>query len=141
MPEEKFIKTSINLSPVDAGYIDILVTKGLFASRTEFMNYAIKKELEHHELAIDGFVAEQEHQQATQHGGELLIGSYRYDDAEILKLFQQHLVYKQLIVVGLLNLTAVTDQAALFRQIQAIHVFGKFSASPTVLAHYRGRSV
>src|ERR1041384_218616 len=45
-------KVTINLVPVDLGKIDLLVSEGLYGSRTDYIRWAIRRGLEHHDVVL-----------------------------------------------------------------------------------------
>ncbi|MEM0370892.1 MAG: hypothetical protein QXE80_09380, partial [Pyrobaculum sp.] len=55
MPDSE--KITINLSVVDLGRIDLLVDEGFYASRSDFIRTAIRKQLEHHAPALEQTVS------------------------------------------------------------------------------------
>ncbi|AKP64974.1 hypothetical protein FC99_GL002143 [Levilactobacillus koreensis JCM 16448] len=125
-------KISANLSPVDVGYIDLLVKQGSFTSRTDFLHEAIRKELEENQAVIQATVNPAAHSNSL----ETLIGSYTFTDADILKRLKDG-ERSKLLVVGKLNLLGVNNLASLFATLKSITVFGKLEASPDVVAHYK----
>ncbi|WP_203642654.1 hypothetical protein [Levilactobacillus andaensis] len=125
-------KISANLSPVDVGYIDLLVKQGAFTSRTDFLHEAIRRELEENQAVIQDTMQPAAHSNSL----ETLIGSYAFTDADILKRLKDG-ERSRLLVVGKLNLLGVKNTASLFATLKAITVFGKLEASPDVVAHYK----
>jgi len=125
-------KISANLSPVDVGYIDLLVKQGAFTSRTDFLHEAIRRELEENQAVIQATMKPAAHSNSL----ETLIGSYTLTDGDILKRLKDG-ERSRLLVVGKLNLLGVKNTASLFATLKAITVFGKLEASPDVVAHYK----
>ena len=125
-------KISANLSPVDVGYIDLLVKQGAFTSRTDFLHEAIRRELEENQAVIQATMKPAAHSNSL----ETLIGNYTFTDADILKRLKDG-ERSKLLVVGKLNLLGVKNSASLFATLKAITVFGKLEASPDVVAHYK----
>src|SRR5215216_5501938 len=54
---EKSEKITINVGLVDLGQIDLLVSEGFFANRTDFIRTAIRRQLESRSGAVDSTVA------------------------------------------------------------------------------------
>lgn len=46
-------KVTINVTPVDLGKVDLLIGEGLYASRTDFIRAAIRRQLDGAQLVID----------------------------------------------------------------------------------------
>lgn len=53
-------KVTINLGPVDLGRVDLLVTEGLFSSRTDFIRAAVRRQLEDHEKLLQDVITRRE---------------------------------------------------------------------------------
>src|SRR5215204_773707 len=54
---DKSEKITINVGLVDLGQIDLLVSEGFFANRTDFIRTAIRRQLEARASAVDTTVA------------------------------------------------------------------------------------
>src|SRR5256885_14427391 len=65
---ERTEKITINVGLVDLGEIDLLVSEGFFANRTDFIRTAIRRQLESRSSAVDRTVARR----------ELILGSVHY---------------------------------------------------------------
>jgi Arc/MetJ-type ribon-helix-helix transcriptional regulator len=57
---ERSEKITINVGPVDLGQIDLLVSEGFFANRTDFIRTAIRRQLESRSDAVERTVARRE---------------------------------------------------------------------------------
>lgn len=53
-------KITINLGPVDLGRVDLLVSEGLFSSRTDFIRTSVRRQLEDHEKLLEEVVTRKE---------------------------------------------------------------------------------
>ena len=60
-------KITINVGPVDLGEIDLLVSEGFFANRTDFIRTAIRRQLESRSTAVDRTVARRELTLGSEH--------------------------------------------------------------------------
>ncbi|MEO7804805.1 MAG: CopG family transcriptional regulator [Actinomycetota bacterium] len=56
-PDEK---VTINLGPVDLGRVDLLVSEGVFSSRTDFIRTSVRRQLEDHEQLLQEVVTRKE---------------------------------------------------------------------------------
>ncbi|MFN2614004.1 MAG: CopG family transcriptional regulator [Actinomycetota bacterium] len=45
-------KVTINVGPVDLGKVDLLVSEGIYASRTDFIRDSIRRQLDKHEAFV-----------------------------------------------------------------------------------------
>jgi Arc/MetJ-type ribon-helix-helix transcriptional regulator len=64
---DKSEKITINVGLVDLGQIDLLVTEGFYANRTDFIRTAIRRQLEARSGAVDATVARRTLTLGTQH--------------------------------------------------------------------------
>lgn len=96
-------KVSFNVSPTDLGYVDLLISRGIYTTRTDFFHNAIKDELTNNQKQI-GALSEELHSKYDS-SIELIIGTYSYSDEEILNLMR--VGKTNLVVIGKLDLTRV----------------------------------
>src|SRR3712207_5568512 len=64
---EKTEKITINIGIVDLGQIDLLVSEGFYANRTDFIRTAIRNQLDTRAAAVDQTVARRTLVLGTQH--------------------------------------------------------------------------
>jgi Arc/MetJ-type ribon-helix-helix transcriptional regulator len=64
---DKSEKITINVGLVDLGQIDLLVSEGFFANRTDFIRTAIRRQLETRSSAVDRTVVRRELTLGTEH--------------------------------------------------------------------------
>src|SRR6202142_4216676 len=57
---EKSEKITVNVGLVDLGEIDLLVSEGFFANRTDFIRTAIRRQLESRSAAVETTMARRE---------------------------------------------------------------------------------
>lgn len=113
-PEDE--KLTVNVGPVDLGRVDLLVSEGLFSSRSDFIRSAIRSHLEEHAKFLDDTVSRREltvgylsHSkkdfERLAEGGERLsvnvVGLYRIDPTVTLPLAQA--VLEDVVVLGSLR--------------------------------------
>ena len=120
---EKSEKITINLGLVDLGQIDLLVSEGFYANRTEFIRSAIRRQLELRSRAVDSTVARRTLVLGAQH--------YSKQDLEELRAAGRTI---DLRVLGLATLADdVTPELAL-ATIARVEVLGAFRAPRAVKA-------
>jgi len=125
---EKSEKITINVGLVDLGQIDLLVSEGFFANRTDFIRTAIRRQLESRSGAVDSTVA----RRALTLGSEHLSRT----DLEELRDAGQTV---ELRVLGLATIADdVTPELAL-ATIAAVEVLGAFRAPRAVKAALASR--
>jgi len=119
MPELE--KLTINLSPVDLGQIELLVTQGFYANRAEFIRVAIHDQLAKHADVV---------REATTRRA-MVIGALTHDRSSLERVRDagQRL---SLRVVGLLVIRDDVPPRLARATIEAVAVHGVFKASDAV---------
>jgi len=125
---EKSEKITINVGLVDLGQIDLLVSEGFFANRTDFIRTAIRRQLESRSGAVDSTVARR----------ALTLGSEHLSRQDLEKLRDAGQTV-ELRVLGLATIADdVTPELAL-ATIAAVEVLGAFRAPRAVKAALASR--
>jgi Arc/MetJ-type ribon-helix-helix transcriptional regulator len=118
---DKSEKITINLGPVDLGQIDLLVSEGFFANRTDFIRTAIRRQLETRSSAVDRTVARRELTLGTEH--------YSRHDLEQLRDAGRMV---ELRVLGLASIADDVSPELALATIAAVEVLGAFRAPAAV---------
>lgn len=122
-------KITINLGFVDLGQIDLLVTEGFYANRTDFIRTAIRNHLTCHADAVKHVVAR-----------KMFVLGLQHFDAEDLLAVQAANETLHIRVLGLVTIADnVTPELAL-ATIASIDVLGALHASPEVKAALADRA-
>src|SRR5450432_4529843 len=114
---ERSEKITINVGLVDLGQIDLLVSEGFFANRTDFIRTAIRRQLESRSSAVDRTVARR----------ELALGSEHYSRRDLEALRDAG----RMIEVRVLGLARIADDVSpdlALETIAAVEVLGAFRA-------------
>jgi Arc/MetJ-type ribon-helix-helix transcriptional regulator len=118
---EKSEKITINVGLVDLGQIDLLVSEGFFANRTDFIRTAIRRQLDTRSAAVDSTVARR----------HLTLGSEHLSRQDLEELRDAGQTV-ELRVLGLATIADdVTPELAL-ATIAAVEVLGAFRAPRAV---------
>jgi Arc/MetJ-type ribon-helix-helix transcriptional regulator len=126
---DKTEKITINIGLVDLGQIDLLVTEGFYANRTDFIRTAIRRQLESRAATLDDTVARRTLTLGVQH--------FSRRDLEGLRDAGQTI---DLRVLGLATVADdVTPELAL-ATIASVEVLGAFRASRAVKAALASRT-
>src|SRR5436305_6140880 len=120
---ERSEKITINVGLVDLGQIDLLVSEGFFANRTDFVRTAIRRQLESRADAVDRAVAKRELVLGIEH--------YRRDALEQLRDAGQMV---ELRVLGLATIADDVSPALAVATIARVDVLGAFRAPRAVKA-------
>jgi Arc/MetJ-type ribon-helix-helix transcriptional regulator len=119
-------KITINLGFVDLGQVDLLVSEGFYANRTDFIRTAIRNQLSGHSDAVKQVAARKLLVLGLQH--------FTADDLRVRRAANQMLHIR---VLGLATIAEdVTAELAL-ETIASIEVLGALHASPEVKAALR----
>lgn len=121
-------KITINLGPIDLGQIDLLVSEGFYANRTDLIRTAIRNQLNIHADVVRQTVARK----------SLVLGMHHYSRADLeAALAAGHRLHIQ--VLGLASIgTDVSAELAL-ATIDSILVLGALHASSAVKTALAGR--
>jgi Arc/MetJ-type ribon-helix-helix transcriptional regulator len=126
VPESE--KVTINLGFVDLGHIDLLVSEGFYANRTDFIRTAIRNQLSTHSDAVKQVVAR-----------KMLVLGLQHFSAADLRAVQAASQTLQIRVLGLATIADdVTPELAL-ATIASLEVLGALHASPAVKAALASR--
>jgi Arc/MetJ-type ribon-helix-helix transcriptional regulator len=121
-------KMTINLGYVDLGQIDLLVSEGFYANRSDFIRTAIRNQLSHHGDAVKQVVARK----------TLVLGLQQFSRAELERLQAA----REQLHVRVLGLATIADDVSpelALATIASIEVLGALHASPAVKAALASR--
>ncbi|MDD2712292.1 MAG: CopG family transcriptional regulator [Simplicispira sp.] len=126
VPESE--KVTINLGFIDLGHIDLLVSEGFYANRTDFIRTAIRNQ-----LAVQADVVRQVVERKM-----LVLGLQRFGRAE-LEAAQAASEMLAIRVLGLAIIDEDVPSALAKDTIASVNVLGAFQASAAVKAALAGR--
>ena len=118
---ERSEKITINLGLVDLGQIDLLVSEGFFANRTDLIRTAIRRQLETRSDVVERTVARR----------ELVLGIEHYG-REMLEQLQDSDQMVELRVLGLATIADDVSPELAVATIARVEVLGAFRASRAV---------
>jgi Arc/MetJ-type ribon-helix-helix transcriptional regulator len=121
-------KITINLGMIDLGQIDLLVSEGFYANRTDLIRTAIRNQLNTHADVVRQTVARK----------SLVLGMHHYSRKD-LEAAQEAGIRLQIQVLGMASIaTDVTVELAL-ATIDSIFVLGALHASAAIKTALAGR--
>jgi Arc/MetJ-type ribon-helix-helix transcriptional regulator len=126
---DKSEKITINVGLVDLGEIDLLVSEGFFANRTDFIRTAIRRQLESRASAVDRTVARR----------ELTLGSEHFSRHDLEELRKSGRMV-ELRVLGLASIADDVSPELALATIAAVEVLGAFRAPSAVKAALASRT-
>ncbi|MDQ6851036.1 MAG: CopG family transcriptional regulator [Actinomycetota bacterium] len=127
---DKTEKITINLGLVDLGQIDLLVTEGFYANRTDFIRTAIRRQLEFRSGAVDDTIARR----------TLTLGAQHYSRRDLEKLRAAGRTV-ELRVLGLATISDDVSPELALATIVSVEVLGAFRASRAVKSALASRIV
>ena len=129
MEIERSEKLTINVGVVDLGQIDLLVSEGFFANRTDFIRAAIRRQLEARAGAVD--------QTVLRRG--ITLGSEHLSRRDLERLRESGSMV-ELRVLGLASIADDVGPELALATIAAVEVLGVFRAPAGVKAALAGRT-
>ena len=120
---ERSEKVTINVGLVDLGQIDLLVSEGFFANRTDFIRTAIRRQLESRADAVETTLARR----------ELVLGIQHYS-REALEQLRGSGRMVELRVLGLATIADDVSPELAVATIARVEVLGAFRAPRAVKA-------
>lgn len=121
-------KLTINLGYVDLGQIDLLVSEGFYANRSDFIRTAIRNHLSTHGDVVRQVVARK----------TLVLGLQQFSAADLTRVRDAG-EKLQIRVLGLASIAPDVTAALAAETIESITVLGALHASPAVRAALAGR--
>jgi Arc/MetJ-type ribon-helix-helix transcriptional regulator len=115
-------KVCINLSVIDLGKIDLLVSEGYYANRTDFIKDAIRNGLDQHKTAIDSRV----------HANSFVVGILSLTAKDLEEIVQKGKTL-DIYVVGMLHISSNVPPALAEKAIGTVTVNGVIKAEKEVL--------
>jgi Arc/MetJ-type ribon-helix-helix transcriptional regulator len=122
-------KITINVGLVDLGQIDLLVSEGFFANRTDFIRTAIRRQLESRSDAVERTVARR----------ELVLGIEHYS-RDALEQLRDSGRMVELRVLGLATIADDVSPELALATIARVDVLGAFRAPRAVKAALASRT-
>jgi Arc/MetJ-type ribon-helix-helix transcriptional regulator len=116
-------KITINLGFVDLGHVDLLVSEGFYANRTDFIRTAIRNQLTTHADAVKQVVARK----------MLVLGMQHFSESDLLAV-QAANQKLQIRVLGLASIGHDVSPELALATIDSLEVLGALHASPAVKA-------
>jgi Arc/MetJ-type ribon-helix-helix transcriptional regulator len=122
-------KITVNVGLVDLGQIDLLVSEGFFANRTDFIRTAIRRQLESRSDAVDRTVARR----------DLVLGIEQYSREDLEQLRDAGRTV-ELRVLGLASIADDVSPELATATIARVEVLGAFRAPRAVKAALASRT-
>lgn len=122
-------KITININTVDLGYIDILVSEGYYATRTELIKTAIKRQLDGHNRELQRVIERKEQE------GPWIVGIGGFTERDFLRAKEAGQKLR-ITVVGLLFIPESIPLELIEETVESIRVYGVTRCSREVKARF-----
>ena len=126
---EKSEKITINVGLIDLGQIDLLVSEGFFANRTDFIRTAIRRQLDSRAGSVDSSVARRQLTLGVEHYGRRDLEALRNSGRMV-----------ELRVLGLATIADDVSPELALETIASVEVLGAFRAPRAVKAALASRT-
>ena len=121
-------KVSVNLNHAELGQIDLLVARGVFDNRSDFMRAAARKSLEGYEETFRQFLQPERFIESSNNTLVRTIGIMTLSRRYIEQLIRQNIML-DIRIIGLLKIDADIPEDALRQVVKSCKIHGKIMAS------------
>lgn len=133
MANENFSeKVSVNINSSTLSNIDILVDNGYYSNRSDFINQALREQLQKHQSTLDRII---EMHNTKENPHQWFVGVCGLQNHE-LEQFKAQDITATYTGYGVLVIEDDIDEATLFEVVKSIKVRGKVVCSKTIKEHY-----
>lgn len=132
-PEIYTEKVSVNINTSTLSAIDLLVDNGYYSNRSDFINQALRAELQRQQSVTERLIRRSE--QEAENENSWFIGIFGITARMIEESFAKGETM-DVTGYGLLIIHEGCDEEKLFQVIRSIQVRGRVKASAAVKAHY-----
>lgn len=132
-PEIYTEKVSVNINTSTLSTIDLLVDNGYYSNRSDFINQALRAELQRQQSVTERLIRRSE--QEAENENSWFIGIF----GVTARMIEESFAKGETMDVkgyGLLIIHEGCDEEKLFRVIRSIQIRGRVKASAAVKAHY-----
>ena len=132
-PEIYTEKVSVNINTSTLSAIDLRVDNGYYSNRSDFINQAVRSELQRQQSTVDHIIRRNEQKTGQEH--DWFIGIYGITARDVEEMYAQG-ESTDITGYGLLIIHEGCDEEKLFQAVKSIRVRGRVKASAGVKAHY-----
>lgn len=131
-PETYADKVSVNINTSTLSSIDLLVDHGYYSNRSDFINQALRSELQRQQSTIDRLIR---HEESRSKEKQWFIGVAGLTKREIAQMAAEG-ERVSITGYGLFTIPADCDEEQLFAVVESISVHGRVNAPERVKKHY-----
>ncbi len=125
-------KVSVNLNIASLSAIDLLVDNGYYSNRSDFINQAVRSELQRQQSVTDHIIRREERARGEDNW---FIGIFGLTAKDVEQMHRDG-AQTDLRGYGLLIIDEGCDEEQLFQAVRSVQVRGKVRASARVREHY-----
>ena len=127
-------KVSVNINVSTLSEIDLLVDNGYYSNRSDFINQALREQLQKHQRTIDRII-DRESKDEGKPISDWFLGIYDMCKESVEKAKQQGRV-STLRGYGVLIVNDDVDEEMLYEVVTSIKIKGKVICRPSIKQHY-----
>ena len=135
MTNENFSeKVSVNINSSTLSGIDVLVDNGYYSNRSDFINQALREQLQKHQSTLDRIIDKNDKRE-RENPNRWFIGVYSLEKQELeeMKLLGVPVSYTG---YGVMAISDEIDEENLFRVVESIKIKGKVICSKQIKEYY-----
>lgn len=132
-PDTYTEKVSVNINTSTLSNIDLLVDNGYYSNRSDFINQAVRSELQRQQSVTDHIIRRNEKDAEDEYGW--FIGIFGITAKMVEESFAKG-ESMDMRGYGLLIIHEGCDEEKLYQVVRSIDVRGRVRASASVKAHY-----
>lgn len=132
-PDAYTEKVSVNINTSTLSTIDLLVDNGYYSNRSDFINQAVRSELQRQQSVTDHIIRRNEKDAEDEYGW--FIGIFGITAKMVEESFAKG-ESMDMRGYGLLIIHEGCDEEKLYQVVRSIDVRGRVRASASVKAHY-----
>ena len=126
-------KVSVNINSSTLSTIDLLVDNGYYSNRSDFINQALRRELDQQQRTIDRIMEQNTRTAASN--DSWFVGLYGLDEGYISELHEQGRTIT-LRGYGVLSISSEVEPEMLYQVVKSISIKGRTIASDEIKKHY-----
>lgn len=126
-------KVSVNVNTATLSNIDILVDNGYFSNRSDFINQAVRNELDRHRSTLDRIIDSKT--EAHDSGDTWFVGIFNLSKKDV---DSAHKNGRKINITGygLLGIDEDINDEILFSTLESVRIRGRAACRPSVKKHY-----
>ena len=126
-------KVSVNINSSTLSTSDLLVDNGYYSNRSDFINQALRRELDQQQRTIDRVI--EQNTRTAARNDNWFVGLYSLDAAYIHELHEQGRTIT-LRGYGVLAISSEVEPEMLYQVVKSISLRGRAVATEEVKKHY-----